>query len=183
MEDTKDFEAIYRSHYSAVATAVSRFRITDGAADDIIQDTFVQAWQSLSSLREPKAIRGWLITIARNNCLKAIKRQKPTVSIANSAEQTDNAQGQEVTLVADDLMASLHFEHSLEVVRELVQSHETEPRATIAKKFYIEGQSVKQITEDLALKQNTVLSHLRRFRLIISKAILEVLDEKGIQWS
>ena len=84
-------------------------------------------------------------------------------------------------LVADDDFASIHFEHSITLLRQLIQLHEGEPRATVARYFYLDQKSVKEISDALQLNQNTVLSHLRRFRLIVSQAMLQLAEEKGLE--
>lgn len=177
-----NFEDLYRQYYSGVASTVQKFKFQNGTADDLIQDIFIQAWQNLSSLKDPKAFGGWLMTIARNRCLNELRKSKPTVPIAATDQHGVDEEGQhEIVLVADDELASLHFEHSIHVLRELIKAHEGEPRATIAKMFYLEECSVKSISEQLNIKQNTVLSHLRRFRLIVSKAMVSLLEQGVIE--
>ena len=180
-----DFETLYRRHYHAVRAVVARFHFADAAADDLIQDIFIQAWQHLSSLKEPAAFSGWLMTIARNRCLNEVRKKKRNVSIAMTDAISDNDGGgdMEVILVAEDDYASLHFEHSLVLLRQLIEMHEGEPRATVARMFYLDQKAVKDISEALDMNQNTVLSHLRRFRLIVAQAMTRLCEEKGIEIS
>jgi RNA polymerase sigma-70 factor (ECF subfamily) len=178
-----DFETLYRRHYHAVRAVVSRFRFHDGAADDLIQDIFIQAWQNLPSLKEPAAFSGWLMTIARNRCLNEVRKAKRSVSIAmtDSISDTEGGADMEVILVAEDDYASLQFEHSIILLRQLIEMHEGEPRATVARMFYLDQKAVKDISEQLEMNQNTVLSHLRRFRLIVAQAMIALVEEKGIE--
>jgi RNA polymerase sigma-70 factor (ECF subfamily) len=178
-----DFQTLYKKHYQAVRAVVSRFKFQDATADDLIQDIFVQAWQNLGSLKEQAAFSGWLMTIARNRCLNELRKTKRTVSVSgtDALSEEEGAAGMEVILVADDEFASLHFEQSLTLLRQLIQMHEGEPRATVARYFYLEQMSVKDICDNLQMNQNTVLSHLRRFRLIVSQAMLQLAEEKGLE--
>lgn len=177
-----DFQTLYKKHYHAVRAVVSRFRFSDAAQDDLIQDIFIQAWQNLGSLKESAAFSGWLMTIARNRCLNEVRKTKKNVSIAMTDSVGDSDEGaMEIVLVADDEMASLHFEHSIILLRQLIELHEGDPRATVARMFYLEEKSVKDITIELSMNQNTVLSHLRRFRLIVSQAMVKLVEEKGIE--
>ncbi|MBC7659742.1 MAG: sigma-70 family RNA polymerase sigma factor [Chitinophagaceae bacterium] len=180
-----DFQTLYRRHFHAVRALVSRFRFADAAQDDLIQDIFIQAWQNIGSLKEPAAFSGWLMMIARNRCLNEVRKTKRNVSIAMTDVIGDHEDGggAEIILVADDEHASLHFEHSMVLLRQLIELHEGEPRATVAKLFYIDEKSVKEITETLGMNQNTVLSHLRRFRLIVGQAMVRLVEEKGIEIS
>ena len=181
---TMDFQTLYRRHFQAVRAVVSRFKFQDAAADDLIQDIFVQAWQNMGSLKEQAAFSGWLMTIARNRCLNEIRKTKRHVSVSGTDASSDDESGErDVILVAEDDFASLNFEHSLVLLRQLIEMHEGEPRATVARLFYLEEKPIKEISEALDMNSNTVLSHLRRFRLIVSQAMLRLVEEKGIEIS
>ena len=66
------------------------------------------------------------------------ERLKKTVSISGT-DHIEDGEGvpTDVVLVADDVMASVHFEQSIELLRELIEAHEGEPRATVARMFYL----------------------------------------------
>ena len=170
------FEELYKQYYNLVASTVYKFRFTNGMADDLIQNIFIAIWENLSNLKEPKALTRWIQTIARNSCLKELRKTKKTVSI-NPVDSIESESGEmEVVLVADDDLASFHWEHSISLIGELIKSHQGEPRATVARHFYLDNKSVKEIAALMDMKQNTVLSHLRRFRLIISEALVELAE-------
>src|SRR5689334_5138612 len=44
---------------------------------DLSQETFLQAFLSLASLRDPSTFRSWLIGIALNICRMFLRRRKP----------------------------------------------------------------------------------------------------------
>ena len=43
-------------------------------AEDLTQETFLAAWRSIKSLKEPSGFRGWLLRIAQNACIDAHRR-------------------------------------------------------------------------------------------------------------
>ena len=59
-----DFEALYAKHARYVAGVVHRLMGQDGEVDDIVQETFVDAIEGLERLRDPSAVRAWLVTVA-----------------------------------------------------------------------------------------------------------------------
>lgn len=181
VEPLQSFESLYKKYYPGVAATVQKFRFTDSSADDLIQDIFFQAWQNLGALKDPNAFGGWLMTIARNRCLNEIRKRKTTVPIAMTDFMGEDEGNTELVLLADDVLTSIHFEQSVALLQDLIASHQGEPRATIAHLFYLEHLAVKDICEKLDLNQNTVLSHLRRFRLVVSKAMLRLIEERGLQ--
>ena len=137
--------------------------------------------QNLDSLKEQAAFSGWLMTIARNRCLNEIRKHKRHVVVSATDVFSEDDGDREVILVADSDHAALHFEHSLVLLRQLIEMHEGEPRATVARMFYLDEKPVKDIAEALDMNQNTVLSHLRRFRLVVSQAMVQLIEEKGIE--
>jgi RNA polymerase sigma-70 factor (ECF subfamily) len=50
-------------------------------AEDLAQETFVQAFQSISSLRDGNRFKVWLLRIARNKCIDYIRRNPRWLSI------------------------------------------------------------------------------------------------------
>ena len=44
-------------------------------AEDVVQETLLRAWRSLSSFQGRSSLRSWLYTIATNVCLRAIERR------------------------------------------------------------------------------------------------------------
>lgn len=51
-------------------------------AEDLLQETFVQAMKGLDRLREAVSARAWLFSIARHLGLNALQRRRATVSLS-----------------------------------------------------------------------------------------------------
>jgi len=49
-------------------------------AEDLVQDTMLRAWRALDKLENPKAAKGWLITILRRENARRFERIRPQVS-------------------------------------------------------------------------------------------------------
>ena len=43
-------------------------------AEDLTQETFLAAWRSIKTLKDPAGFRGWLLRIAQNMCIDAHRR-------------------------------------------------------------------------------------------------------------
>ena len=69
-------ELLYRRHVPAVSQTVATLLGRMSDAEDVVQDTFVQALSELRSLREPSAFRGWLLRIAVHKCHRRFRRRK-----------------------------------------------------------------------------------------------------------
>jgi RNA polymerase sigma factor (sigma-70 family) len=59
-------------------------------AEDVTQEAFVRAMQSLGSLQQGKSFRGWIFTIARNSALNRIERRKRVRPLVSSVAGDNN---------------------------------------------------------------------------------------------
>lgn len=74
--DTTALDALYQRHYQpalAVALALLRDR---SAAEDLVHEAFLRAWQRASSFRSHRGtFRSWLLTIVRNAAVDLLRQQ------------------------------------------------------------------------------------------------------------
>jgi len=49
-------------------------------AEDLVQETLIRAWKSLHRVQNPKAVKGWLITILRRENARRFERYQPPQS-------------------------------------------------------------------------------------------------------
>jgi RNA polymerase sigma-70 factor (ECF subfamily) len=62
--DRNAFEALYRATVGRVYAFALRMSGNRQAAEDVTQETYVRAWQSIGSFRGHAAVTSWLISIA-----------------------------------------------------------------------------------------------------------------------
>jgi RNA polymerase sigma-70 factor (ECF subfamily) len=63
--DRSAFEEMVRAYARLVWATVYGLVRDPAWTEDLVQETFLTGWQSLGSLKDPAAFRGWLLTIAR----------------------------------------------------------------------------------------------------------------------
>jgi RNA polymerase sigma factor (sigma-70 family) len=93
------FRAAYASAYAVLGNA--------GDAEEIAQETFVQAWQKLDRLREPSALPGWIWRIARDTALKHIRKHSRMKAMAIVPEHGESDQPHQPLLEAEEKQALL----------------------------------------------------------------------------
>jgi RNA polymerase sigma-70 factor (ECF subfamily) len=82
-----DFWEIYDRYYSRVHGYASSMLRDRGAADDVVQETFLRAQANLDVLREPEKLPAWLFRIAHNLCMDHLRaRQSSRVDAATDPE-------------------------------------------------------------------------------------------------
>jgi RNA polymerase sigma-70 factor (ECF subfamily) len=164
-----DFNRFYLNYEVLVRSIVRQFQFRDAAADDLVQDIFIKAWKGLDQLDNQAALTAWLKVIARHECLneiKILKKQRHLVSVECVPDEVEQAPACEIFE-----MTLFRLEEHLAVLHDLIQNHKDPIRRNVACLFYLEQRSIRDISLVLDMKTNTVLSHLRRFRLIVTKAM------------
>lgn len=71
-----DFEETYRSYFQNVYLFVRSLTSDAALAEEVTQETFVKAMQSLDKYDGEKDILAWLFTIARNTYFSHCRKQK-----------------------------------------------------------------------------------------------------------
>jgi RNA polymerase sigma-70 factor (ECF subfamily) len=70
------YAGIYRKHVDYLAGMSARLLRSRIASEDVVQDTFVLAFERLSSLRDPTALRSWLAAIAVSFVRRRLRRRR-----------------------------------------------------------------------------------------------------------
>ena len=60
-------------------------------AEDVAQDTFAAAWESIGDLRNPTAFRSWLFTIARRTTANYERKSRNRITESTDPFELDNA--------------------------------------------------------------------------------------------
>ena len=67
-------EMLYRRHATYLLAIAARLLGNRNEGEEVVQDTFVTAFEQLSTLREPAALRGWLAQIAVSQVRRRMRR-------------------------------------------------------------------------------------------------------------
>ncbi|MCO5178245.1 MAG: sigma-70 family RNA polymerase sigma factor [Thermomicrobiales bacterium] len=108
------FDLLVERHYPAIHRYLLRRCSSSDLADDLVQETFLDAWRDLDHLHDGDAIRQWLYRIARNN-LMPTWRQRRVDSMddlvergAVSSASLRNADHAEDCVVREDVVHALN---------------------------------------------------------------------------
>ncbi len=129
-------------------------------AEEITQDTFLQAYKKLATLRNPNQFAGWLYVIANNLCKRWNQKKKlstqslegtPVVKIENASYKRYVSEQRETD----------NTEHRHEIVKKLLQRL-PESERTVVTLHYLGEMTAKEIGKFLGVSVNTINSRLRR---------------------
>jgi RNA polymerase sigma factor (sigma-70 family) len=91
---------------------VRSFRLPESDAEDAVQNTWLRAFEHLDEIREPERVSSWLVTIARRECLKALRSGKREVpGLEQQAEQHDERAPHPEKAALDARMNDLLWQH------------------------------------------------------------------------
>lgn len=143
--------------------------------DDVIQDTFVRAFQSLAKLEQPARFGPWLLTIARNRALSRLARRR-------AGEQLVDELSREATaLLEPDRLPDPDAEVELELVRRIIAELPEGAEKETVRLFYVEGGlSAREIAARLGVGKSAITMRLERFRAKVKRRLLaEVARLRG----
>ena len=143
-------------------------------AEDVVQDSFVQAYVKLYTFHGNSKFFTWLYRIAFNNALSRQRRKRGDISIEQNRETTgsdpeDQLESPDEPLLREERVALVH--RALQLL--------TEEHRTILVLREMEEQSYEDIAEILQINIGTVRSRLSRARNQL-KLQLEELQQNDL---
>ncbi len=161
--DRNAFSELVRLHAQGVLNVIHRMCGDAQLAEDAAQETFIRAWQNLSSYRPGTPLRNWLYRIAVNAGTDMLRKEKRILPDAiEDLHLTDGRPGLE-SLVSQQERTAL--------VQEAILSLPDASRAVLVLREY-EGLSYQEISSTLDIPVGTVMSRLNYARNLL-KAKLE----------
>lgn len=169
--DEDALAALYDRHVDALHDFAARMLRDRDAAADVVQGTFLKAWEVLGSRPGSIAnIRAWLFTVARNAALDEMRRRRreepddpavldlTAVDTHRLADPADAAGQQELAALVSASVAALGAKD-----RTLFDLHVRQ------------GLSADELAESLSLRKGAVYTRLSRLRDAMEEAIGAVL--------
>ena len=161
--DRNAFSELVRIHAQGVFNVVYRMCGDALIAEDAAQETFIRAWQNLSSYRPQTSLRNWLYRIAVNAAMDMIRKEKRI--LPNNIEDLHLNDGQ------PGLEALVSQQERTQLVQKAILSLPDTSRAVLVLREY-EGMSYQEISSTLDIPMGTVMSRLSYARNLL-KAKLE----------
>ena len=162
--DDSAFGILVEKHQKSVHALAYR-KIGDfHYAEEITQDTFLRAYQNLSTLRNPSQFLRWLYTITNRLCLNWLRKHK-------SAKQVQSLEGTPMEEVAKSAYARYVLEqreteateHRFEIVEKLLEKL-PEGERTVMTLYYLGEMTTIEISEFLGVSVETIRTRLHRAR-------------------
>ena len=147
--------------YSSVVYAVALRVVGEAAAaEDILQEVFMQLWRNPDSFDAARgSLAPWLAVITRNRAVDALRRRKP---------QTDLSEV--VVSVEPDLAREADRNRITQKIRAVLQEMPAAQRSAL-EMAYFEGYSHSEISEKTGEALGTIKTRIRAGLLQLRKAV------------
>lgn len=125
----------------------------DADVADAVQDTILACFEKIHTLQNPKYFKTWMIRILINKSTDIVRKK---VNVAD----------------AENILESYSFEPQYEHCEwKLLMNALEEKYSAVLNLYYYDELSVKEISKLLGVKQNTVLTRLRRGRRLLREEL------------
>jgi RNA polymerase sigma-70 factor (ECF subfamily) len=159
--ETRYFDMIMKRYCRKVFSLIAGIVKNREDAQDLTQDVFLKAFESLSSFREDSSFSTWLYSIAKNSAVSAMRKKINLVPI-------DETLSDRISYETYETMPSTEYrEELIDCLRYAVEQLTPEER-TLITLFYIDKKPVKEIAVSSALTVTNLKTKLFRIRKKIS---------------
>ena len=131
-------------------------------AQEITQDTFIQAFKSLPDLRDHNRFSGWLYVIAKRQCIEWLRKKPAVMESLDSMPRADLEQLFYAQYLEEE-QAKATTNELREVVEHLLQKLPATERSVIVL-HYFKGLTCEEVSAFLDVSLNTIKSRLHRAR-------------------
>ena len=173
--DAKCFEELYIAYHKKVFAIIIATLKNSADAEDVLQQTFINAWQNLKNLSDPSAFNTWIQRIAVRQCYTLLRKKNPQ-TLPNMENVIENVN----TEVSETLIPSVYAEREdLRLRMRIIIENLSEVKRQAVFLYYYDGLKIEEIAEVLECGTNTVKSRLLQARKTIRDEIIEQERKTG----
>jgi len=169
--DEQAFAELYQRRGRDIYRFILRFVRGDTAvAADVFQDTFITIYQQAEMVRDTEAARAWMYTIARFNCLAALKRNNRQIPLSAEHENIADTVTPLPDAETNQILLKAQLEHFVYMLppnqREAVMLHD------------FEGLSYAEVAEVTGTNVGIVRQRLWRAKKALRIALAPFISRK-----
>jgi RNA polymerase sigma-70 factor, ECF subfamily len=174
-EDRAEFARLVDAYSSSIYRLGLKMLGNPQDAEDVLQNTFMNALMHLSSFEGRSSLSTWLYRIATNEALMLIRKRKPEISLEQESQEgeAESVEDLKPTVFADwsglpeDKLLSVEGKNILD--RTIQSLPETLRIVFILRD--IEGLSIKETADTLNLTETNVKTRLLRARMYLRERL------------
>ena len=166
--DERAFADLVKDYHAFVYAIVGGILNNLDDVEEVVQDTFVNAYRGLPQLKDTATFKGWLTEIARNCARDRLRKQRPeTVPIDEVRSPTLET--------SDSADADLIRDEQRELIRRAMKTLSQKDRE-IARAYYLDGASYDELIRTHGLSYKAISFRLSRAKRILTKRLKHLLS-------
>ena len=146
-------------------------------AEEITQDVFLQAYNKLSTLKDPNKFDRWLHVITKRRCTNWLQRKKPKILSLDATDKVTLEKSNFVHYIAEQREKKA-TEQYREVVNNLLEKL-TDNQRTVVTLYYLHEMTYEAISKFLDVSINTIKSRISRARQRLKEEELMICETLG----
>jgi RNA polymerase sigma-70 factor (ECF subfamily) len=165
------FEKLYERYYHRIHVYISRMVGNDEVGYELVQETFLKAWEDLLRLRNLSSFASWLYRIATNITCDYQRRESKFHWLPWEEHKKKSEIMEEISTVGSEKRIE-----ELEIIRQALSRVHGTYRACLIL-YDVEGLSQREVAQTLGIKESCVSKYISRgkeqFRQIYHRLIEE----------
>ncbi len=158
--DTVAFEKLFRLYFPRLNKYAGSFLKNSAEAEDLVQEVFVQIWNSREGITGEKHFSSYIFTLVKNRCLNALKKQ--AVADKFAADQVKNSTEELYHISMDPSSEFYPMEYRLKAELERIIGEMPERCAEAFRLKWFEGKKNREIAEIMEISSTMVDKHLTK---------------------
>lgn len=162
-EGSRDaFEEMFHYYYASLCYFAGKMLHNDDEAEDVVQSVLVGFYESKPSFQNETALRTYLYRAVNNRCLNVLEKRKRNIPVTDS-QQDD----------APQIETAYFYQFEARVLDEIFRAIETLPDKCrrIFEMSYIERRSLREISLELKVSENTVKTQRLRAKQLLRERL------------
>ncbi len=161
LEDKRAQRVLFQQYYSYAKSICLRYSSSVEEAEEILNEGFFKVFKNLHHYDLQLPFKAWLRTIMVNSAISYFRKHQKFHSEIGFESFPEPA-------LDDDVVEQIAAEEILELVQQLRPIYRS-----IFLMHVVDGYQLREIADQLNLKEGTVRSHFARARVILQQLVIE----------
>ena len=177
--DRQAADDLYTQTHKGLYYHISKTVNDPELAQDLLQETFIEIYQTIGNLKEPAAFLKWSRQIAYHKCTAHSRKTKDIIVDENEDGLSifDTIEEERTEFIPDE---ALDKEDLKQTIQAMMAELPMEQRSAIMLRYFDEI-SVKEIAEIQGVSEGTVKSRLNYARKSLQKSVEEYEKRNGVK--
>ena len=158
--DFAAFELLVQRYNGPLYQMAARLLRNQTDAEDAVQQTFIQAFESLAAKKPAVPVRAWLFQVAHNKCIDLLRRRRaiPRSQLEREAEEWTEAEPVDAEPLPEEIYERAELQ---ELLRSAIDDLQPRAREVVLLR-YVGDLTFAEIGSSLGIPENTAKTTFQR---------------------